>query len=84
MVLLGYMPVIVGRGLCEFLSRALFGMGRFRVALSAAVTALVVNLVICALLPSRWPVLIGLGAAVGFLAAAAWIVAYVRRLAREV
>jgi putative peptidoglycan lipid II flippase len=82
-VLLGYMPVIVGRALCEFLSRALFGMGRFRVALSAAVGALVVNLAISALLPSRWPVLIGLGATAGFLAGAVWIVNYVRGLARE-
>jgi putative peptidoglycan lipid II flippase len=82
-VLLGYMPVMVGRGLFEFLSRALFGMGRFRVPLSAALAALLVNAAVCALLPSRWPVLIGLGAAAGFLVGAVWIVAYVRRLASE-
>lgn len=82
-VLLGYMPVMVGRGLFEFLSRSLFGMGRFRVPLSAAVAALLVNAAVCALLPSRWPVLIGLGAAAGFMVGAVWIVAYVRRLSRE-
>jgi putative peptidoglycan lipid II flippase len=82
-VLLGYMPVMIGRGLFEFLSRSLFGMGRFRVPLSAALAALLVNAVVCALLPSRWPVLIGLGAAAGFMVGAAWIVAYVRRLSRE-
>jgi putative peptidoglycan lipid II flippase len=82
-VLLGYMPVMVGRGLCEFLSRSLFGMGRFRVPLTAAVTALLVNAAVCAMLPSRWPALIGLGAAAGFTVAAVWIVAYVRRLSRE-
>jgi len=82
-VLLGYMPVIVGRGLCEFLSRSLFGMGRFRVPLSAAVAALLLNAAVCALLPSRWPVLIGLGAAAGFIVGAVWIVAYVRRISRE-
>jgi putative peptidoglycan lipid II flippase len=82
-VLVGYMPVIVGRGLCEFLSRSLFGMGRFRVPLSAAVAALLVNAAICALVPSRWPLLIGLGATAGFLVAAVWIVAYVRRLSQE-
>jgi putative peptidoglycan lipid II flippase len=83
MVLLGYMPVIVGRGLCEFLSRSLFGMGRFRVPLSAAVAALLVNAAVCALLPNRWPVLIGLGATAGFVVGGAWVVAYVRRLSRE-
>jgi putative peptidoglycan lipid II flippase len=82
-VLLGYMPVMIGRGLFEFLSRSLFGMGRFRVPLSAALAALLVNAAVCALLPSRWPVLIGLGAAAGFMVGAAWIVAYVRRLSKE-
>jgi putative peptidoglycan lipid II flippase len=83
MVLLGYMPVLVGRGLCEFLSRSLFGMGRFRVPLTAAVAALLVNAAVCALLPNRWPVLIGLGATAGFVVGGAWVVAYVRRLSRE-
>ncbi len=82
-VLLGYMPVMVGRGLFEFLSRALFGMGRFRVPVSGAVAALLVNAAVCALLPSRWPVLIGVGAAAGFLVGAVWIVSHVRQLARE-
>jgi hypothetical protein len=42
-----------------------------------------VNAAVCALLPSRWPLLIGLGATAGFLVAAVWIVAYVRRLSKE-
>ncbi len=82
-ILLGYMPVLVGRGLCDFLSRALFGMGRFRVPLLAASLALAANFVICAVLPSREPLLIGLGAIVGFIAAAALIVSYVRHLWRN-
>jgi peptidoglycan biosynthesis protein MviN/MurJ (putative lipid II flippase) len=77
------MPVIVGRGLFEFLSRSLFSMGRFRVPFTAAVAALLVNAAVCALLPNRWPALIGLGAAAGFMVGAVWIVAYVRRLAKE-
>jgi putative peptidoglycan lipid II flippase len=82
-VLLGYMPVMVGRSLSEFLSRALFGMGRFRVPISAALMALIVNSAICAVLPNRWPMLIGAGAATGFLVGAIWIVVYVRRVAKE-
>ena len=82
-VLLGYMPVMIGRSLSEFLSRALFGMGRFKVPFSAAVVALIVNSAICAVLPNRWPLLIGVGAATGFLAGAIWLVVYVRRVAKE-
>ena len=83
-VLLSYMPVIVGRGLCDLLSRTLFGMGRFRAGVTATVTALVLNLVICSALPSEDPLLIGLGAIVGFTVGAVWIVSQVVRMQRDV
>ena len=83
-VLLSYLPVIVGRGLCDFLSRTLFGMGRFRAAVTATVTALALNLVICSALPSEDPLLIGLGAIVGFTVGAVWLVWRVIRMRRDV
>ena len=83
-VLLSYMPVIIGRGLCDLLSRTLFGMSRFRAGVTAAVTALALNLVICSALPSEEPLLIGLGAIVGFTVGAVWIVWRVVRMRRDV
>ena len=83
-VLLSYMPVIIGRGLCDLLSRTLFGMGQFRAAVTATVTALALNLVICSALPSEDPQQIGLGAIVGFTVGAVWIVWRVIRMQRDV
>lgn len=81
-ILFGYMPVIIGRGLCDFLSRMLFGMRRFAAPLAGAFVALVVNFAVCAALPSERPVLIGAGAVTGFFLGAAIIVVYVLRLRR--
>jgi putative peptidoglycan lipid II flippase len=83
-VLLGYMPVMIGRGLCDFLSRALFGMGHYRTPVMATATALTVNFLVCTLLPSRWPVLIGAGATTGFVVGAIWIILHVRNLSRKI
>ena len=82
-VLLGYMPVIIGRGVVDLLSRTLFGLGVYRAPLVAAALALAINAAICALLPSVEPALIGLGAAIGFLVGAVVIVAHVRKLAAD-
>lgn len=83
-ILLGYMPVVIGRGLTDFLSRSLFAMGRVRTPLAVTVLALALNFAICVALPPDEPVLIGLGAVVGFSVGAAWIVWRVARLRRHV
>ena len=82
-VLLGYMPVIIGRGVVDLLSRTLFGLGVYRAPLVAAALALAINAAVCALLPSVEPALIGLGATLGFLVGAVVIVAHVRKLAAD-
>jgi len=51
-VLLGYMPVILGRGMVDLLSRTLFSLGEYRTPLLAAGTALAINAAVCAVLPS--------------------------------
>ena len=83
-ILLGYMPVIIGRGLMDFLSHSLFAMGRVRTPLAATVLALVLNFSICLALPPDEPLLIGLGAIVGFSLGAVWIVWHVVRIRRHV
>ena len=83
-ILLGYMPVVIGRGLTDFLSRSLFAMGQVRTPLAVTVLALVLNFAICVALPPDEPVLIGLGAVVGFSFGAAWIVWRVVRIRRHV
>jgi putative peptidoglycan lipid II flippase len=65
-VLLGYMPVILGRGMVDLLSRTLFSLGEYRAPLLAAGLALALNAAVCAVLPSFEPRLIGLGAILGF------------------
>jgi putative peptidoglycan lipid II flippase len=82
-VLLGYLPVMIGRGLVDLLARTLFGMRKFRTPLVATTVALTLNAVICSLLPPENPVMIGLGASVGFMAAAIILTAYVTRLSRD-
>ena len=82
-ILLAYTPVILGRGLSDFLSRNLFAMGRFRVALITAAGALAVNLVVSFLVPPEQPELIGLGAMIGFTVGAIVIVGHVLRLRRD-
>ena len=82
-ILLGYMPVIIGRGLTDFLSRSLFAMGKVQTPLAATVLALALNFAICLLLPADEPLLIGLGAVVGFSFGAAWIVWSVVRSRRH-
>lgn len=79
-VLLSYMPVILGRGVADLLSRTLFGMGIYRAPVGAAFAALAVNAAFCTLLPSDDPRLIGVGAVVGFAVSAAWIIRRVRRI----
>ena len=59
-------------------------MGQFRAGVTATVTALALNLVICSALPSEDPRLIGLGAIVGFTVGAVWIVWRVVRMQRDV
>ena len=83
LVLLSYMPVILGRGVAELLSRTLFGMGIYRAPVGAAFAALAVNAAFCTLLPGDDPQLIGLGAVAGFLVAAVWIVWRVRRIGAD-
>ena len=82
-ILLGYMPVIIGRGLTDFLSRSLFAMGKVQTPLAATVLALALNFAICLVLPTDEPLLIGLGAVVGFSVGAAWIVWSVVRFRRH-
>ncbi len=81
-VLFGYMPVILGRGVAEILSRTLFSTGVYRGPVTATFAALAINAAICSLLPNTRPEMIGLGAIVGFLFAALWIVRDVRALGR--
>ena len=83
-ILLGYMPVVIGRGLTDFLSCSLFAMGQVRTPLAVTVLALVLNFAICVALPPDEPLLIGLGAVVGFSFGAAWIVWRVVRIRRHV
>lgn len=73
-VLLGYMPVILGRGMVDLLSRTLFSLGEYRTPLLAAGTALALNAAVCAVLPSFEPRLIGLGAILGF-SVGGWLIA---------
>ena len=82
-ILLGYTAVIVGRGLSDFLSRALFAMSLFRVALVTITLAVAINIGVCVLLPPTQPELIGLGATLGFTLAAVWIAGHVFRLQRH-
>lgn len=82
-VLFGYMPVILGRGIAEMLSRMLFSTGVYRGPVLATFAALAINAAICSLLPSTHPEWIGIGAGVGFLFAALWIVRDVRALGRR-
>jgi peptidoglycan biosynthesis protein MviN/MurJ (putative lipid II flippase) len=65
-ILLGYMPVILGRGMVDLLSRTLFSLGEYEAPLFAAIVALALNAAVCAVLPSIEPRLIGLGAILGF------------------
>lgn len=79
-ILLGYMPVILGRGMVDLLSRTLFSLGEYREPLFAAGVALALNAAICALLPSFEPRLIGFGAILGFTVGGWMIVQYVWRM----
>jgi putative peptidoglycan lipid II flippase len=79
-VLLSYMPVILGRSVMELLSRTLFGLGVYRIPIIAAALALGLNAAICALLPNTNPAFIGLGAIVGSLAGGWVTVAHVWRM----
>lgn len=83
-ILLAYTPAILGRGLSDFLSRTLFAMGRFRIALISAAVALSLNFVVCVLVAPEHPEWIGLGAMIGFAVGAVIIGAYVLRLRRDV
>lgn len=73
-VLLGYMPVILGRGMVDLLSRTLFSLGEYRTPLLAAGVALALNAAVSAVLPSVEPRLIGLGAILGFTVGG-WLIA---------
>ena len=73
-VLLGYMPVILGRGMVDLLSRTLFSLGEYRKPLLAAGIALGFNAAVCAVMPSFEPRLIGFGAIVGF-SVGGWLIA---------
>jgi putative peptidoglycan lipid II flippase len=72
-VLLGYMPVILGRGMVDLLSRTLFSLGEYKTPLLAAGTALALNAAVCAVLPSFEPRLIGFGAILGF-SVGGWVI----------
>ena len=82
-ILLAYTPVILGRGVSDFLSRNLFSTGRFSVALITATIALAMNLAVSLALPPEHPELIGLGAMLGFTVAAVVIGRHVLRLRRD-
>jgi putative peptidoglycan lipid II flippase len=79
-VLLGYMPVILGRGMVDLLSRTLFSLGEYRTPVLAAGVALALNAAVCAVLPSFEPRLIGLGAILGFNVGGWIIVQHVWRM----
>ena len=79
-VLLGYMPVILGRGMVDLLSRTLFSLGEYRTPLLAAGTSLALNAAVCAVLPSFEPRLIGLGAILGFTVGGWMITKHVWRM----
>ena len=82
-VLLGYMPVILGRGMVDLLSRTLFSLGEYRTPVLAAGVALALNAAVCAVLPSFEPRLIGLGAILGFNVGGWIIVQHVWRMRRH-
>jgi putative peptidoglycan lipid II flippase len=77
LILLSYAPAMLGRVIAEFLSRLLFAMGKVRIPAVASAVAVVANLVICVLLPSTSPELIGLGATIGFALAAITLIRHV-------
>ena len=79
-ILLGYMPVILGRGMVDLLSRTLFSLGEYRTPVLAAGMALALNAAVCAVLPSFEPRLIGLGAILGFSVGGSLIVKHVWRM----
>jgi putative peptidoglycan lipid II flippase len=81
-VLLSYLPVMAGRSLCDFFTRTLFGIGKYRVPVIATGGALLVNLAVCSLLPAADPLWIGAGAVAGYSIAALWVVWYVVGLRR--
>jgi len=83
LVLLSYMPAMIGRGLTDLLSRTLFGTSRYRTAVLASCLALALNALICSALGPNDPTWIGLGAVVGFAASAIWIVAFIWRIGDE-
>lgn len=82
-ILLSYMPVILGRGIVDLLSRTLFGAGAYRAPLAASATALAINAAVCAILPSADPNFIGLGAIIGFAVGAVMIVRRVLEMERR-
>ena len=83
LILLSYAPAMLGRVIADFLSRLLFAMSKVRVPAVASVVAVAVNLIICLLIPSTLPELIGLGAFVGFAVAAVTLIRYVGVLQRD-
>ncbi len=83
LILLTYAPAMFGRVIADFLARLLFAMDKMRMPVVSAVVAAVINLVICVLLPSTWPELIGLGATLGFFLGAFLLVRYVGELRRN-
>jgi putative peptidoglycan lipid II flippase len=83
LILLTYAPAMFGRVIADFLARLLFAMDKMRMPAVSAVVAVVINLVICVLLPSTWPELIGLGGMLGFFLGAFLLVRYVGELHRN-
>lgn len=79
-ILPGFFPALVAWSVVDVISRSLFSLGRTRIPILAAGSALVVNLIVSLLAPLRSIHVIGLGAVVGFVAAAALMAAHLRAL----
>jgi O-antigen/teichoic acid export membrane protein len=75
---------MLGRVIADFLSRLLFAMSKVRMPAVASAIAVAINLIICILLPSTLPELIGAGAFAGFAVAAVMLIRYVGVLERDV
>jgi putative peptidoglycan lipid II flippase len=78
-ILTGFYPVLIAWSVVDVIARSLFALGRWKAPLAAAGLALVLNLAVSTLAPRPSIHWIGVGAVVGFVAAACLILVRLRR-----
>ena len=82
-ILSGFFPVLAAWSVLDVMSRSLFSLSRSWIPILAATLALVVNALLSALVPMRSIQGVGLGAVVGFVAAAALVAAHLWKVGRS-